>query len=45
MDYVEESDAEVFTMKLTLVMYRRETGFHSKCSNLIESNFSSKNMF
>ncbi len=25
MDYVEESDVEVFTMKLTLVMYRRET--------------------
>ncbi len=23
MDYVDESDVEVFTMKLTLVMYRR----------------------
>ncbi len=30
MDYVDESDVEVFTMKLTLVMYWRENGFHSK---------------
>ncbi len=28
MDYVDKSDVEVFTMKLTLVMYRRENGFH-----------------
>ncbi len=33
MDYVGESDVEVLTMKLTLVMYRRENGFHSKLSN------------
>ncbi len=33
MDYVEKSDVEVFTMKLTLVMYRRENRFHSKSSN------------
>ncbi len=29
MKYIDESDVEVFTMKLTLVMYRRENGFHS----------------
>ncbi len=33
MDYVDKSDVEVFTMKLTLVMYQRENGFHSKLSN------------
>ncbi len=33
MDYVDESGVEVFTMKLTLVMYRRENGFHSEWSN------------
>ncbi len=27
MDYIDKSDVEVFTMKLTLVMYRRETDF------------------
>ncbi len=27
MDYVDKSDVEVFTMKLTLVMYQREDGF------------------
>ncbi len=27
MDYVDKSDVEVFTMKLTLVMYRRENRF------------------
>ncbi len=30
MDYVDNSDVEVSTMKLTLVMYRRENRFHSK---------------
>ncbi len=30
MDYVDKSDVEVFTMKLTLVMNRRENGVHSK---------------
>ncbi len=34
MDYVDESNVEVFTMKLTLVMYWRENRFHSKLSNL-----------
>ncbi len=33
MDYVDKSDVEVFTMKLTLVMFRRENAFHSKLSN------------
>ncbi len=33
MDYVHKSDVEVLTTKLTLVMYRRENGFHSKWSN------------
>ncbi len=33
MDYIDKSDVEVFTMKLTLVMYRRENRFHSKLSN------------
>ncbi len=32
MDYVDKSDVEDFTMKLTLVMYRRENRFHSKLS-------------
>ncbi len=27
MDYIDESDVEVFTMKLTPVMYRRENDF------------------
>jgi len=27
MDFVDKSDVEVFTMKLTLVMYRRENSF------------------
>ncbi len=30
MDYVDKSDVEVFTMKLTLVLCQRENGFHSK---------------
>ncbi len=34
MDYVDESDVDVFTMKLTLVMYWEENGFHSKWSNV-----------
>ncbi len=33
MDYVDVSDVEVFTMKLTLVMSWRENEFHSKLSN------------
>ncbi len=33
MDYVDKSDVEVFTMKLTLVMYQRENVFHSKLSH------------
>ncbi len=30
MDYVDKRDVDVFTVKLTLVMYRRENGFESK---------------
>ncbi len=33
MDYVDESDVEVFTMNPTLVMYRRENWFHIKWSH------------
>ncbi len=33
MDYIDNSDVEVSTMKLTLVMDRRENRFHSKWSN------------
>ncbi len=33
MDYIDKSDAEVFNMKLTLVIYRRENAFHSKLSH------------
>ncbi len=29
MDYIDKSDVEVFTVKLTLVMYRTENRFHS----------------
>ncbi len=33
MDYIDKSDVDVFSMKLTLMMYRRENGFYSKLSN------------
>ncbi len=29
----ESNDVEVYTMKLKLVMYMRENGFHSKLCN------------
>ncbi len=37
MEYVGKSDVEVFTMKLTLVMYLRENGFHSKWPHFFNS--------
>ncbi len=37
MDYVGKSDVEVFTMQLTLVMYLRENGFHSKLTHFFNS--------
>ncbi len=33
MDYIDNSDVEVFTVKLTLMVYLRENRFHSKLSN------------
>ncbi len=30
MDYIDKSDVEVFSMKLSLVMYLRENRYHSK---------------
>ncbi len=39
MDYIDKSDVEVFSMKLTLVMYQRENGFHSKWSHFQQKCF------